>query len=137
MGLRMKNFNIMGVPWKIRFLKGGSWKASMPKKVGAWTVCRFKRWLGKKRGWCFWGGFDTPIHTMITKVFLSVFPKMPTEIFCSKIYWQNSAKASFMYQQWTATVLIFLKITTTDYVVFFSEYIFKNSYFDTSISNYF
>ena len=44
MGLRMKNFNILGVHWKIWFLRG-SWKANieggLPKK-GAWTVCRFK-----------------------------------------------------------------------------------------------
>ena len=105
MGLRMKNFNILGVHWKIWFLRG-SWKANieggLPKK-GAWTVCRFKggaweergdgvntqsSWiirtisgclvllelfadlrgegggLGRKRGWCYWGVVDTPMHTM-------------------------------------------------------------------------
>ena len=38
--LRMKNFNIMGVHWKIRFLRG------------AWTFFRFKGRgeLGKKEG---------------------------------------------------------------------------------------
>ena len=39
----------MGVHWKIRFL------GRLSKKV-AWTVCRFKRGLGKKTGLCFWGG---------------------------------------------------------------------------------
>ena len=34
-------------------------------KRGAWTVCRFKECLAKKRGGeCFWGGVDTPMHTM-------------------------------------------------------------------------
>ena len=57
------------------------------------------------------------------KSVLWIFIKMPSEIFCSKICWQNSAKASFMYQQWTATVLIFLKVLTTDSLVLFQEYI--------------
>ena len=52
------------------------------------------------------------------------------------ICWQNSAKTSFMYQQWTATVHIFLKAPTSDSLVFFFRTCFKNSYFGTSISNY-
>ena len=35
------------------------------------------------------------------------FPKMPYEIFFSKICWQNLTKAPLLYQQWTATVHIF------------------------------
>ena len=32
---------------------------------GAWTVCRFKRGLGKKEGVMFFrGGVETPMHTM-------------------------------------------------------------------------
>ena len=42
----------------------------------------------------------------------------------------------YLYQQWPAIVHIFSKVQTTDYLVFFLEH-FKNSYFDTSISNYF
>ena len=54
--------------------------------------------------------------------------KMSSEIsFFSKISWHNPAKVSFMYQQLIATVDIFLKVPTT---------YFKNSYFDTKISNY-
>ena len=54
MGLTMKNFNILGVHWKIWFLGGGLTKNQyrgdeLPKK-GAWTVCRFKGGLGKKDG---------------------------------------------------------------------------------------
>ena len=48
---------------------------------------------------------------------------MPSEIFFKNICWQNPAKASFMYQQWTATVHIFLKVPTTDSLVFLSEHI--------------
>ena len=41
----------------------------MPKKGGAWTVCRFNGGLGKKDGWGVFegdrgGGGDTPMHTM-------------------------------------------------------------------------
>ena len=43
MGLTMKNFNILGVHWKIRFLRGGG------KKEG---------------GGVFEGGIDTLMHTM-------------------------------------------------------------------------
>ena len=44
----MKNFNILGVHWKIRLLGGGGgsqetnieWGIAL--KGGTWTVCRFK-----------------------------------------------------------------------------------------------
>ena len=52
MGLRMKNFNVMGVHWKIRFLGPGAWKTNILAmkclKRGAWAVCRFKSWFDKK-----------------------------------------------------------------------------------------
>ena len=83
----MKNFNILGVHWKIGLLGGkeeGSSKnnieGGLPKKRGL-GQCRFKgRRLARKRRWCFlggkcWypnshyglfdgGGIDTPVHTM-------------------------------------------------------------------------
>ena len=41
----------------------------LPKKEGAWTVCRFKREFGEKE----WGdvlrGVDTPMHTMISEIY--------------------------------------------------------------------
>ena len=44
--------------------------------------------------------------------------------FFSKICWKNSVKASFMYQQRTATATVFLnKVLTTDYLILFSEHI--------------
>ena len=40
---------------------------------------------------------------------------------------QNPAKASLMYQQQTATVHIFLKVSAMDSLVFFSEYISRTA----------
>ena len=46
MGLRMKNFDIMGVHWKIRLLRGVHKKTiqgELPRIwEEAWTDCRFK-----------------------------------------------------------------------------------------------
>ena len=41
-----------------------------------------------------------------------------------------------MYQQWTPITDIFLKILTKDPLAYFQNKYFKNSYFDTNISNY-
>ena len=83
--------------------------------------------MAKKRVLVFLRGAWYPNAHYDDKSVLWIFPKMPSEIFCSKICWQNSAKASFVYQQWTATVLIFLKVPTTDSLVFFSEYISRTA----------
>ena len=57
MVLRMKNFNILGVHWKIRLLigGGGSQKTNIEagdylKRGRVWTVYWFKGELGKKGG---------------------------------------------------------------------------------------
>ena len=61
MGLRMKNFNIMGFTQKSNF-QGGRELQKLNKqgdclKRGAWTVCRFKRGLDKnERSGIFDGG---------------------------------------------------------------------------------
>ena len=85
----------------------------------------------------FCNRFTQTSHPLNGQNMLSV-----TKVFCQfslkcllKLYWKNPAKASFIYQQWTVIVHIFLKVSTTDSLVFFLEH-FKNSYFDTSISNY-
>ena len=53
----MKNFNSMGIHWKIWFLRGVHekpiYRGELPKK-GAWTVCRFKGRLGTKEGEGCW-----------------------------------------------------------------------------------
>ena len=65
----MKNFNIFAVHGKIRVLEGGFTKNQYIGedylKRGAWTVCRFKRGLARKRKWRFSGrGGDTLMHNM-------------------------------------------------------------------------
>ena len=57
MGLKMRHFSIMEVLWKIRiyyFFEGG-----MGRGGDCWQFG-----LAKERWWCFWGGIDTPVHTM-------------------------------------------------------------------------
>ena len=71
MGLKIKNFNIMKVHWKIRFLGGGFTKnqyiAGIAWKRGAWTVCKVKEGgLAKKRGLA-----DTPMHNISHSYILS------------------------------------------------------------------
>ena len=56
MGLRMKNFNI------VELKKPIYWGDCL--RGVAWTVCRFKRGLGKKEGVVFLRGVDTPVYTM-------------------------------------------------------------------------
>ena len=68
MVLRMKNFNILGVRWKIWLLGGDVHEkqyrgGGLPKK-GAWTVCQFKGELGKREGVVFLSGVDNSMNTM-------------------------------------------------------------------------
>ena len=60
----MKNFNIFGLPWKIRFsTREGSRKTTVKgglSKKGVWKVFWFKEW----GAWQEIGGVDTPIHTI-------------------------------------------------------------------------
>ena len=62
MGLRMKNFSIMGVHWKIQFSGGGFTKKMIYKgdflKRGLGQFAYLRGGLG--RG--FWGGVDTLMH---------------------------------------------------------------------------
>ena len=61
MGLRQKNFNIMGVHWKTQFLRGVHERGDLPKGGDTWTVWRYKRGLGEKRGF---EGCWYPNHTL-------------------------------------------------------------------------
>ena len=51
MGVKMKNFDIMGAHWKIRrfvwVYKRAIYRGDLPKKGGAWTVYIFKGGLAK------------------------------------------------------------------------------------------
>ena len=71
--------------------------------------------LAKKSVWVFLKEAWYPNIHYDDKSVLWIFPKKP------------SAKSSFMYQQWTATVLMFLKVPTTDSLVFFQEYISRTA----------
>ena len=125
-GAKDEKFKYYWVPWKIWFLRGVT-KTKMPKKKVRGQFSDLRKRLGKKEGFGVFEGSLIPQCTLWWQSVLWIFPKMPSEIFCSKICWQNSAKASFMYQQWTATVLIFLKVPTTDSLVFFWEYISRTA----------
>ena len=70
MGLRMKNFSIMGFQWRIWFLGGihekPVYRRKLPEnKRGTWTVFRFKRGLVEKEGGFEGGRVDIPMHTMV------------------------------------------------------------------------
>ena len=66
----MKNFNILGVQWKIpllggEFMKNQYREGDCLKREGAWTVCRFNGGgggLARKRGGVFEGGWDPDAH---------------------------------------------------------------------------
>ena len=69
-----------------------------------------------RRKFSFFNGFTKPLTPLNGQNLLSL-KKVSCQfslkcllkyIFFSKIYWQNPTKASFMYQQWTATVHIYL-----------------------------
>ena len=66
--LTMKNFNIIGVHWKIQFLGGGGgvmknqYRGGSYLKRGAWTICRFKgAWQEREVG-VFDGGWYPNAH---------------------------------------------------------------------------
>ena len=72
----MKNFNILGVHWKIRILGGEFTKNQYRRgdylKRGAWTVWRFRgegvgAWEERWGGDFEVGGVDTPMLTMFLK----------------------------------------------------------------------
>ena len=70
--LRMKNFNVLGAHWKIPLL-GGEFMKDRHRggdclKRGLGPFSNLKGGLARKRGWCFWAGVDTPMHTMFTNV---------------------------------------------------------------------
>ena len=66
----MKNFNILGVYWKIRPLGGGVTKNQYIGGIGQFVDLRGG--LGKKGG-CFWGGVDTPMSTMIWNILCKLY----------------------------------------------------------------
>ena len=72
MGLRIKNFDILGVPWKIWLLGGQFTKNQYRgrdclKRRGAWIVSRFKGGAWEEGGgWCFWKVGLIPRWTLLS-----------------------------------------------------------------------
>ena len=68
MGLRMKDFNIFEVHWKIWFLEGGSQKTNrygwLSKKGELGKFAGVRGVLVKREHSVFEGVVDTPMHTM-------------------------------------------------------------------------
>ena len=68
MGIRKRNFNIIGVHWKIELLGGSRknniYRGESPKKGGLGEFTDLRGGLAKKRGIVFLRGLGTPMHTM-------------------------------------------------------------------------
>ena len=75
MVLRIKNFSIFGVHWKILLLGGvtkNQYTGGLPKKGGLGEFVDSRGGgggLARKREWCFWGRVDTPMPTIYSKTF--------------------------------------------------------------------
>ena len=74
MGLRIKNFNILGVHWKIRLLGRGVWTGGLGQfadlRGGGSLGGKGGRELGRKEEVVLLRGIDTPMHTMVFRLFL-------------------------------------------------------------------
>ena len=95
--LRMKNFNIIGVHWKILFFRGCMKKATFggasPKKGGLDSL-HFKRRLDKKEGVMFLRGEgETPMHTELEEP--SYWHKYPKQITLSHSVTNNNINYSW------------------------------------------
>ena len=79
MKLRIKNFNIIGVHWKIWFRI--AWEGG--EGEGALKTSWFMRGLAKKReGWCFWGYAGT----QCTYIYIYMVIMVTTNFTFSKIF---------------------------------------------------
>ena len=97
--LNWETFYIIEAPWKIWVLRGGgSQKPNLLKKGGLGQFADLRRNLVKNRVLVFLREAWYANAHYDDKSVLWIFPKMPSEIFCSKICRRSSAKASFMYQ---------------------------------------
>ena len=80
MGLKIKNFGVLGVHWKIRLLGGEFTKnryrgGDCLKREGLGQFADLRGGLARKRGWCFWwggGGWHTDAHYARAKVQVKV-----------------------------------------------------------------
>ena len=104
MVLRMKNFDILGVHWKIQLLVGGGggvhkkpiYRGDCWKGGGAWTVWQFKRDLARKMGMIFLKGgegwYPNVHYESVPNAYFSyVVPKKAKQTWCTPsldhLYW--------------------------------------------------
>ena len=78
MGLRMKNFDILRVHWKIQLLGGSSQKTDIEGgtayKVGLGKLADLRGGLARKRGVGFLReGVDIPMHTMYIYIYICIY----------------------------------------------------------------
>ena len=67
MVLRVENFNILGILWKIRLLGGHEkaiYRGGLPEKWGLGQFGDLRRELDKREGVVFLRAVDTSMHTM-------------------------------------------------------------------------
>ena len=93
MVLRMKNFDIFGVHWKIQLLgEGGSRKTNKEERIawkrggGAWTVCRFNGETWQERVGGVLGGWYHNAHyelsqNHLTHVLIQPMLLLQTDVF--------------------------------------------------------
>ena len=92
MGLRMKNFDILGVHWKIQLLGGSSQKTDIEGgtayKVGLGKLADLRGGLARKRGVVFLReGVDIPMHTMYIYIYICIYMYIYIHIYiCIYIY---------------------------------------------------
>ena len=87
----MKNFNIMEVHQKVRFLGGNSWKTNileeLPKNGGFGEFCRFLGGLAKKRGLCIPLHGNIPLYCLYLQNGLEIFNQILQP--WSKFQWKH------------------------------------------------
>ena len=87
MVLRIKNFNIFGVHWKIWLLrvrghKKPIYRGGLPKKGGLDSLLiQGGGGLARKRGVVFLRGVDTPMATMLKGIFQGFWPQLQSTYF--------------------------------------------------------
>ena len=135
MGFRMKNFDIIGVPWEIWFLRGSHEKPICLKR-GTWTVGRFKKELGKKEGFGVFEGCLIPQCTLWWQKCFVNFPKNALWNILFKNLLIKFCKSIFYVSAVNYYCTYIFKGSNYIFSGFLFRIYFKNSYFDASISNY-
>ena len=70
-------------------------QGEFPKKGEAWTVCRFKGGLTRKRGWCFWGRLILQCRLIVWTT-----PFNPLFKGCTLIVWNTPLNPLFKGGKW-------------------------------------